>query len=1083
MNKIALIAIFWLVFSGATDAQNFVYQNIISSNDTTFCPPDSIDILASGSSCLYIVDTIAYSPYSVGGTSPSMYDDSYTSAINIGFTFDFYCNSYTQFYLSSNGWISFTPITAASGWNWNYTPNVTTDIIPSTTGNVPKNCIMGPWKDWTPSGSNYIYYQTQGSAPNRRLVVSWASVPMYGCSSTTGTFQIVLHETSNLIENFLTVTPYCSSWQAPNYGWGTQAIHDQNGTSAEICNSRNATVWTATNEGWKYDPGGIVWVWQGDTVGFGPSLHVSQTGFYPSTCGYAYAYIDSLNGNIAYDSILISPLCSHPELNVKDVECTGDSSGYIVAIDTSNSSGPWEFTWFDASNNVLRNVTSNNNMDTLSGLGAGVYTVRILGNEGACFLVYGSDTVFEPEEKNAFVGFVPVLCNGDATGIGFAIDTNDYSGLSTWDGLYTYTWTNSSNTIIDFVNQVTLSSDSTYGLVAGTYNVTIDGCFIQTGSITVTEPPTLTAGILNPSKTSCPDGLTCDASALAVGNGGVTPYSYLWTSGEVTSAAIGLCPGSNSVIITDANGCDTAAFVVIGIPDSIVTTSYGDTTMCITNIAGIAATSTGGTPPYSYAWMESDLLGDTVSWLSTASVNPVVTTSYIVSSTDSNGCPGDTASVHINVRPELGLILPLIDTICPYDTIDITAVGLGGDSIYTYSWSSGTFGPKTTISPDLPTWFFVTVSDACGTPQYVDSVFVQVGGYSPIRTKIRVEDDSICAGENVYLIASGRGGFKGPQEYRFKWNQSSWDGNPIQFSQPAKTTTYIVTITDLCLSPAGSDTVLIYVGEPEAPHFWANPNISCKDADVSIYFNTWKPNYKYNWNLGDGDFVFNAKSDTIKHRYGTAGCYDVTLSVTTDFGCFAERTEKCLVEILQSPMADYIHFPENPTTVEPHVQFRDNSSFAEHIQWYIDQSEYGSDDVFRYEFIDTGWYSVTLIATSEDGCTDTTTKLLHNSLEQTIYIPLSFSPNGDGLNDIFSIVGEGIQPEGFEFVVYDRWGHKIFYTKNPSFGWDGKRIAGGEMVNSGSYPYILKYIDKYNEPKRLTGQILVGKTGDPSGLK
>ena len=74
-------------------------------------------------------------------------------------------------------------------------------------------------------------------------------------------------------------------------------------------------------------------------------------------------------------------------------------------------------------------------------------------------------------------------------------------------------------------------------------------------------------------------------------------------------------------------------------------------------------------------------------------------------------------------------------------------------------------------------------------------------------------------------------------------------------------------------------------------------------------------------------------------------------------------------------------------------------------------------------------------------------------------------------------------PNGFELVVVDRWGHKIFYTKNPNFAWDGRRVTNGEFVTAGSYPYVLRYVDKDNEPKKITGHILIGKTGNPTGLK
>ena len=62
-------------------------------------------------------------------------------------------------------------------------------------------------------------------------------------------------------------------------------------------------------------------------------------------------------------------------------------------------------------------------------------------------------------------------------------------------------------------------------------------------------------------------------------------------------------------------------------------------------------------------------------------------------------------------------------------------------------------------------------------------------------------------------------------------------------------------------------------------------------------------------------------------------------------------------------------------------------------------------------------------------------------------------------------------------------GYEIFYTKNPRFAWDGKRITNGEYVNAGSYPYVLRYVDKDNEHRKVSGQIVVGKTGNPTGLR
>jgi hypothetical protein len=136
----------------------------------------------------YTVGNIPYVAQTNTGTSLFMTDDSQQGPFNIGFNFCFYGQTYTQFMVGSNGWISFSPpnpVTFAS------TP------IPTTNPQTPKNCIMGPWQDWHPGLGGQIRYQTVGVAPCRKLIVSWIGVPMFSCTLNQGTFHIVIYESTN----------------------------------------------------------------------------------------------------------------------------------------------------------------------------------------------------------------------------------------------------------------------------------------------------------------------------------------------------------------------------------------------------------------------------------------------------------------------------------------------------------------------------------------------------------------------------------------------------------------------------------------------------------------------------------------------------------------------------------------------------------------------------------------------------------------------------------------------------------------------------------------------------------------------
>ncbi|MBT7686953.1 MAG: T9SS type B sorting domain-containing protein [Flavobacteriales bacterium] len=663
------------------------------------------------------------------------------------------------------------------------------------------------------------------------------------------------------------------------------------------------------------------------------------------------------------------------------------------------------------------------------------------------------------------------LCNGDCNG---EIDLTVQLG----SGQFLFEWSNG-----DTIPDIT-------GLCVGNYTVTVQD--VDTGSayylcrvieqFTVGEPSILTSTVVNPSKTSCPDGLTCDANATAVANGGTVSYSYLWTSGETGNPASNLCADTNWVTITDANGCTSESFVLIDVPDSIRTTGFGDTLICITNPAVIIAGSQGGTPPFYYVWRKNALNGPTVASTSAVTVYPDLTTTYYVSSTDSNGCAGDTSKVVVKVRPPLGVTLPELDTICPYDSIDILVEGTGGDSIYTYTWSSGEFGSAINVGPDEPSWFVVTVSDACGTPTHLDSVYVQVGGYSPIATQIRVEDDTLCAGDRTHIIASGRGGYHGPEEYVFNWAHVS-DKNPIQFVSPNKTTEYVVTISDLCLSEPGTARITVYVGKPEVPEMLFEPSVACAETDVTISIPPLKTGHVYNWDLGDGNTLMGYEIDSVIHRYSTSGCYDVTLATITDFGCLGQRKNKCAIQILDQPTADFGTDPTNPSNVNSILLIRDESIGAETLTWYIEEDTIIDVELFSREFNEyPGSEDVKLVVVSPEGCVDSITRTLVWQNETLIYYPSAFSPDQDGINDEFRIIGEAISDENFDLTIFNRWGQQVFRTVRRQRGWDGRSVDG-TWATLGSYPFVLRYMDHIGEVRTIRGDVIITQSGNKTPLR
>lgn len=336
-------------------------QIIYTGPDTVACP-GSITLSATtnnnSSANGYTVTSIPYGPYSfTSGTNVFLGDDAVSNVLNIGFTFSFMGNSYMQFYIGSNGWVAFS-----------LQPSSFTLLpLPSNDPNIPKNCVMGAFQDLNPGAGGSIYYTTTGTAPNRKLIVSWYNVPLYSCN-TPVTQQIVLYESSNIIENYYMNKPVCTSW---SNGYAIAGIQNSTGTTAYTIAGRNCTAWTANNEGWRYTPasaldlGPVNWYnAAGTLIGTGNNI---STGFSTSTYYIATVY-DSTSMMMYDDTVYVNT--GIPGLNVTTVNpsCASTMNGSATV---TAPGGPYTYSWSTGATAA-----------SISGLAAGSYTVTVSNSSG-----------------------------------------------------------------------------------------------------------------------------------------------------------------------------------------------------------------------------------------------------------------------------------------------------------------------------------------------------------------------------------------------------------------------------------------------------------------------------------------------------------------------------------------------------------------------------------------------------------------------------------------------------------------------------------------------------------------------------
>ena len=299
----------------------------------------------------YSVANIPYVLQANSGSLVQLGDDAISQTLNIGFTFCFFGNTYTQFYIGSNGWIGFSggqPATFASV------------AIPNGGLNVPKNCIMGPWQDWHPGIGGQIRYQTTGVAPCRKLTVSWIGVPMYSCTNLQGTFHIVIYESTNVIENHIQSKPNCPQWAL---GTAVQGVHNLPGTIDITVPGRNSTQWTTQNNSHRWTPNGapvpavLTWYQVGNPVaiGTGPTITVTPPPaganytchFVYPICNAGWATCNVGIGNLGPDTVFVAPgppNLAPPIINFTNPLCSGSCDG-TISITPIGGSGIQTISW------------------------------------------------------------------------------------------------------------------------------------------------------------------------------------------------------------------------------------------------------------------------------------------------------------------------------------------------------------------------------------------------------------------------------------------------------------------------------------------------------------------------------------------------------------------------------------------------------------------------------------------------------------------------------------------------------------------------------------------------------------------
>ena len=696
------------------------------------------------------------------------------------------------------------------------------------------------------------------------------------------------------------------------------------------------------------------------------------------------------------------------DYNGYPISCNGNVDAIITATGHGGTNS-FSYLW------------SNGEMtDTIRNLSPGLYEVTVTDESGCT--TTSSITITEPQQMEVIIqtsdfNGLGVSCYGGEDGF---ISLQINGGVPFPDNNYSIQWENGA-----------ITSDLS-DLSAGVYDATLtdaNGCSVEL-SVTLEEPPAITM-VVDVANSNCVDRGILSAEV----NGGVQPYQVS-LNGAISNEMIwtDLPEGSYLIAVTDNNGCSIDTTVSIEEEWSSFTYSVTQATCHGTTDGSICIEPTevfgGG---FLIEWSDGQ---------SGTCASDLVAGNYSVTVTDGNDCPY-IFEMLVEQPPELNAIFTVTDNSCfgEYEgAINTTAEG--GTPPYLFYWNDGATTPyRSGLAADT---YMLTITDEKGC---ISENAVVISESAPLS--VHVEITTVTCPEDAdgsaEVTASG-----GNDPYQYVWNTGSIERSIDSLPAGA----YSVTVTDSegCFMIANTFLAEPPVLIPELSVI-APPCPGEHDGDLFI-LDPQGPGYQYN---------FDGSPFQEEPHFGELPPGEFLLSILDSNNCISHAW----VDIPQPPEPSIeIIFPNNGNNDLYKINWGDSILLKLEADTSIIHVIWTGGAVP----CDTCWENLVMplqetkyevLATNENGCTETAGVTIYVSIEDRCPgLPNAFSPNGDGINDQFTIYAKSGTVKRIQtFMVFERWGGNVFEQSNfqpndPEYGWDG--TFRGKPAQQGVYVWLAK---------------------------
>jgi gliding motility-associated-like protein len=419
------------------------------------------------------------------------------------------------------------------------------------------------------------------------------------------------------------------------------------------------------------------------------------------------------------------------------------------------------------------------------------------------------------------------------------------------------------------------------------------------------------------------------------------------------------------------------------------------------------------------------------------------------------------------VQSQLVIESPAISLSLPQDNIGNCATlftlnpiiegGSGNTLDWTYNWSgngnpiSNANAISSTFSED--THIVLNVTDVCSATATAEAD-INIEN-PPLDVTIGDDINASCI-DNTTMAADVQGGSGGVQ-YAWLVNGNN-EGTAATFTkQSFETIDVAIVITDAC-SETASDTLTIFIPDTPLTAVTALDTAICPDQTA------------YVWTIpsgGEGPYIAQWNDDFLGDSISVYPTASSNYHLVVRDICGRQLEDDVFIEVLPITANFNVTSLGNDTyefTAAPEPACPDCF-----VYWQFGDDNTSNDWSVVHEYDGLSDYTPQLTVINELGCTNTQQYLVQGSA--FFYVPNAFTPNGDGLNDVFKVEGRGFAE--YEFTIFNRWGGIVFHSTDPEEVWVGEAGEKDYYAQNQAYNYVIRVKGFDTETIQRSGTIKI----------